>query len=131
MKQNQRDLGLIEVILNDVEVMNERIQFYKVTEDSFKNDLSFEGQAAFDLVMMPVYRIAEDALHLSDNLMDRHPDFDWDDIRGFRNFVAHGYRNIDRDIAWSVVIHDIPELEKMLKKEKTLIQQNISKDDDN
>ncbi|MBM6755282.1 DUF86 domain-containing protein [Collinsella tanakaei] len=32
----------------------------------------------------------------------------WKNIRGFRNFVAHGYAEIDRAIAWKVVIEDIP-----------------------
>lgn len=30
--------------------------------------------------------------------------------QGFRNFVAHGYAEIDRAIAWKVVIEDIPSL---------------------
>ena len=65
--------------------------------------------------MTPVYRIAEDALHLSDELMNEYPDYPWDDIRGFRNFVAHGYRNVDRDIAWGVVNKDIPEMGELLR----------------
>lgn len=78
-------------------------------------DFSFEGEAAFDLVMTPVCRIAEDALHLSDELINEYPDYPWDDIRDFRNFVVHGYRNVDRDIAWGVVNKDIPELGKLLR----------------
>lgn len=116
MQQIDRDRKLIAVILKDIETLQQRIERYDVSEESFKNDLSFEGEAAFDLVMTPVYRIAEDALHLSDELMNTFPDYPWDDIRGFRNFVAHGYRNVDRDIAWGVVSKDIPELGKLLKQ---------------
>lgn len=115
MQQTNRDRRLIDVILKDIDTLNQRVKHYAVTEDSFKNDFSFEGEAAFDLVMTPVYRIAEDALHLSDELMNEYPDYPWDDIRGFRNFVAHGYRNVDRDIAWGVVNKDIPELGKLLR----------------
>lgn len=37
--------------------------------------------------MSPVYRIAEDALHLSDEVQSAFPEYPWNDIRGFRNFV--------------------------------------------
>lgn len=33
----------------------------------------------------------------------------------FRNFVAHGYREVDRSLAWKVIVDDIPELEKALR----------------
>lgn len=70
MQQTNRDRRLIDVILKDIDTLNQRVKHYAVTEDSFKNDFSFEGEAAFDLVMTPVCRIAEDALHLSDELMN-------------------------------------------------------------
>lgn len=99
MQQTNRDRRFIDVILKDIDTLNQRVKHYAVTEDSFKKDFSFEEVAAFDLVMTPVHRIAEDALHPSDELMNEYLDYPWDDIRGFRNFVAHGYRNVDRDIA--------------------------------
>lgn len=117
MQSTERDLTLIEVILDDAKTLDERLRHFNVTESSFKNDYSFEGQAAFDLIMAPVYRMAEDALHLSSELMLRHPDYPWDDIRGFRNFVAHGYRNVDRQIAWGVISVDIPRLAEILREE--------------
>ena len=64
--------------------------------------------------MSPVYRIAEDALHLSDGLQNLYPNYPWNDIRGFRNFVAHGYREVDRAIAWKVISSSIPDLAKIL-----------------
>lgn len=115
MLASERDKKLIAIILEDYETMQRRIKQYRVSEASFKNDVSQKGQDAFDLVMTPVYRIVEDALHLSDNLMAHFPDYPWDDIRGFRNFVAHGYRNVDRDISWSVVNEDLPDLVSLLK----------------
>lgn len=65
--------------------------------------------------MSPVYRIAEDAIHLSDAIVESYPDYPWANIRGFRNFVAHGYREADRAIAWKVATEDIPALATMLE----------------
>lgn len=115
MKQLERDLELIQVILGDCETMRKRVSRFDLTEEKFINDRSEDGELAYDAVMSPVYRIAEDALHLSEDVQAFAAEYPWNDIRGFRNFVAHGYREVDRSIAWKVVDESIPELEKVLK----------------
>lgn len=115
MKPLDRDLDLIEVIMHDCAVLKERIDYFKMNEERFVSDHSKEGEIAYDAIMSPVYRIAEDSLHLSDALKKALPGCPWNDIRGFRNFVAHGYREVDRSIAWKVVIESIPQLESQLK----------------
>lgn len=115
MKPHDRDRELAAVILKDCETLRKRILRFSVTKESFIEDRTDEGELAYDALMSPVYRIAEDALHLSDSLQSRYSDYPWNDIRGFRNFVAHGYREVDRAIAWKVVVGDIPELESILK----------------
>ena len=114
MQQHERDLDLIEVILNDACVLESRIKHFGVTEDSFINDHTENGEIAYDAIMSPVYRIAEDAIHLSDSVRNTYPDYSWANIRGFRNFVAHVYREVDRSIAWKVASEDIPELAEIL-----------------
>lgn len=114
MKQHERDLDLISVILKDCEVMRSRVARFGLDEASFVNDRTEEGELAYDAVMSPVYRIAEDALHLSEKVQAHAPNYNWNDIRGFRNFVAHGYREVDRSIAWKVVQESIPQLETVL-----------------
>ena len=114
MKLHSRDAELIAVILDDCRTLEKRLRYFDMTEDAFVNDRTDEGELAYDAIMSPVYRIAEDALHLSDEVCGAIPDYPWNDIRGFRNFVAHGYREVDRAIAWKVVVDDIPLLEKKL-----------------
>ena len=115
MKPLDRDLSLISTILDDIATMENRVARFETTEDSFVNDRSEDGELAYDAIMSPVYRIAEDALHLSDELQSLYPEYPWNDIRGFRNFVAHGYREVDRAITWKVIRDTIPELAKILK----------------
>ena len=114
MRPPERDADLISVILHDAEVLESRLAYFAMTEDKFVNDHSPEGEIAYDAVMSPVYRIAEDALHLSEGLMARLPDYPWVNLRGSRNFVAHGYREVDRAIAWKVATGDIPRLASLL-----------------
>lgn len=101
--------------MSDCETLTKRIDHFGSTESSFVCDRSEEGELAYDAIMSPVYRIAEDALHLSDEVQSAFPEYPWNDIRGFRNFVAHGYREVDRSLAWKVIVDDIPELEKALR----------------
>ncbi len=123
MKPPERDLQLISVILDDASVMERRITRFSITEKSFVNDHSEDGELAYDAVMSPVYRIAEDALHLSDELQNKYPEYPWNNIRGFRNFVAHGYREVDKRIAWKVISDSIPNLVEILEDYRnTLIE---------
>ena len=116
MQQLERDLDLISVILDDAKTLAARIQRFSLDGEKFVNDRSDDGELAYDAVMSPVYRIAEDAIHLSESVVSSFPDYPWRQIRGFRNFVAHGYREVDRSIASHVANEDIPSLAMCLKE---------------
>ena len=115
MQQHDRDLDRIDAILEDAEELSNRIRYFQEDESKFVDDRSPEGRIAYDAIMSPVYRIAEDASHLSEEVTAQFPEYPWRDIVGFRNFVAHGYRDIDRTIAWKVAVEDIPELAEVLE----------------
>lgn len=115
MKQADRDKALARRICDDARTLELRITHFSMTEERFCHDRSFEGELAYDAIMNPVYRIAEDAIHLSDETQRACPTIPWRNIKSFRNFVAHGYSQIDRNIAWKVVTEDIPSLADALK----------------
>ncbi len=117
MRQLERDFDLVQVILADAQVLASCIRRFAMTEDKFVNDRSEEGELAYDAIMSPVFRISEDALRLSAELMSMLPDHPWDNMRGLRSFVAHGYREVDRAIAWKVSSGDIPRLARLLKSD--------------
>lgn len=116
MQQLERDLDLINVILDDAKTLAARIQRFSLDGEKFVNDRSEDGELAYDAVMSPVYCIAEDAIHLSDDVVSSFPGYPWRQIRGFRNFVAHGYCEVDRGIAWHVASRDMPALADCLQK---------------
>lgn len=116
MLPKERDKELILNILDDAETLEKRIEHFKVTEDSFVNDISFEGDIVYDSLLMPVYTLVEDALQLSDEVMEYFPDYLWSNVRAFRNIVAHGYRRVSKGIAWKVISEDIPQLAALLKE---------------
>lgn len=110
MPLSERDKMLIERIMEDYDVFEKRIEYSKMNEDRFCNDHSFEGEFNFDAIMNPLYRIVEDTGHLSEELTANAPDLPWQQIAGFRNFIAHGYAQLDRKIVWKTIKNDLPSL---------------------
>jgi uncharacterized protein with HEPN domain len=45
-----------------------------------------------------------------------HPDIPWNNMKGMRNRMAHGYFDIDLEIVWSTVCDAIPDLLVRLRK---------------
>ena len=115
MPLSERDRMLIGNIVEDANTLKQRLRHFDVTKDQFLNDLSFEGSIIYDSLMMPVYTLVEDAIHLSDDLTNELSDCPWDEIRGFRNIVAHGYRTVNRDVAWQIITDNIPKFVSSLK----------------
>lgn len=64
--------------------------------------------------------IGEAARALPEEVRQMAPDIPWPKIIGMRNVLVHGYFQIDTDIVWNAVQHDVPRLraavEALLKK---------------
>ena len=60
--------------------------------------------------------IGEAARKISEEFKLEHPEFEWEDIIGFRHRLVHGYDVIDFDIMWGIIQNDIPELLTQLRK---------------
>jgi len=54
--------------------------------------------------------IAEATKSLNPTLKSRHPDVNWKQIAGFRDFSAHHYWELDYVLVWDVVIQHLPRL---------------------
>ena len=74
-------------------------------------------RAAFDADVRTNYAvvhcltiIGEAATHVPEHMREAHPDIQWRAMMGMRNFIVHGYWNIDSDVVWGVVEDDIPAL---------------------
>jgi len=60
--------------------------------------------------------LGEAANSISPELRKRHPDIPWDLISGTRNRLIHGYIDVDLDIIWTIIKHDLPPLIKKLER---------------
>ena len=62
--------------------------------------------------------VGEAASQITVETRDRCPDIAWPRIIGMRNRLIHGYFNVDLDIVWDTVVHNlrplVAELEKII-----------------
>ncbi len=54
--------------------------------------------------------IGEAAKGISEGLRQQYPEIPWKQIAGTRDRLIHGYFDVDLDIIWSIVAHDLPIL---------------------
>lgn len=68
-------------------------------------------------VILNIMVIGEAAAKIADEfpeLVIRHPDVRWKDMRGMRNRMAHGYFDINLDVVWETIQQSLPILEQQL-----------------
>jgi uncharacterized protein with HEPN domain len=54
--------------------------------------------------------IGEAVGKLPENLKLKRPDFEWQDIKDFRNLLTHEYFGVDLEIVWRIIEDDLPVL---------------------
>ena len=59
--------------------------------------------------------IGEAARSLSAELREANKEVSWAKIIGMRHILVHRYFEIDRDLVWSVVMGDLPELKQRIE----------------
>jgi uncharacterized protein with HEPN domain len=78
-----------------------------IAEDDWIEDEVRQGAVMHRLII-----IGEAAAHLSRDFRLRHPDIEWADIIGFRNFAMHTYFAVSWPIVWVTATEDVPSLAK-------------------
>ena len=82
-------------------------------------------------VTMCLLDLGELFKNLSDDELNEYPSDNWRNIIGFRNRSAHGYRTLDFELVYSIVINRVPPLyEFLLRKQKLIIESIIETDEE-
>jgi len=105
--------------LRDIEEAIDRIERHTAGDRARFND----DELVQTWVIHHLEIIGEAARALSSEFRQRHRDVQWTRIVGMRNILVHRYFEIDRDVVWSVVQSDLPEL-------KHAVQAMLRDDDD-
>jgi len=65
--------------------------------------------------------LGEAANQISQATREQHPPIPWRQIAGTRDRLIHGYFDVDLDIVWQIITHDLPPLASTL--ERILVQE--------
>ena len=69
-----------------------------------------EDEVRQSAVMHQLIIVGEAAAHLSRDFQLHHPEIEWADIVGFRNFAVHAYFAVSWPIVWVTATTDVPTL---------------------
>jgi len=84
------------------------------TADIWDADAFYADQKTFDAVLMNFVVVGEAVIRLSQELRDSNARIPWNEIKGFRNIVAHDYFGVDAEEVWQIVKSDLPELSVLI-----------------
>lgn len=77
----------------------------------------FEKNEVLQLALARLVEIiGEAASRVSPLTRKRHPELPWPNIVGMRNRIVHDYYQVNLEILWQTVKHDLPSLIKILKE---------------
>jgi uncharacterized protein with HEPN domain len=84
------------------------------TRDKARSDLDTDEMLGLAVVRL-LEVIGEAAGCVSSTIIEQNPNVPWKKMIAMRNRLIHGYFDINYDIVWDTIIHDIPGLILLLR----------------
>src|SRR5438874_1827910 len=106
------DAVYIEDMLTYAHRAQDRIR--GLSRDEFEATVAHQESVAYNIMI-----VGEAASKLSDETRAKYPTIPWNEIRGMRNQIVHGYAETERDTLWETATEDIPVLIAALESTPT------------
>ncbi len=74
-----------------------------------------QDEKTIDSVVRNLEILGEAARQLPEGFTARYPNVPWRQIAGLRNRIVHNYFDLDLEIIWQVIYHDLPLLKTQLE----------------
>ncbi|HYQ92210.1 MAG TPA: DUF86 domain-containing protein [Candidatus Competibacteraceae bacterium] len=74
-----------------------------------------QDEKTMDSVVRNLEILGEAARRLPEDFTARYPNVPWRQIAGLRNRIVHDYFDLDLEIIWQVIHHDLPLLQAQLE----------------
>jgi uncharacterized protein with HEPN domain len=75
-------------------------------------DEFFASHTIQDAVIRNLQTLSESTKRLSSEIKAANPEIEWSSIAGLRNVLVHAYFEVDLDVIWRIVQHDLPKLKE-------------------
>jgi uncharacterized protein with HEPN domain len=82
-----------------------------MTYGEFCQDTKTLKAVVWNLMMM-----GEAARYVPPDIVAAFPEIPWQQMRGMRNHIVHGYDQIDLEIVWQVLQEELPPLVPILER---------------
>lgn len=82
-----------------------------LSRDDFESTVEHQETVAYNLMI-----VGEAASKLSDETRAKYPSIPWNEIKGMRNQIVHGYAETERDTLWETATEDISVLIAALER---------------
>ena len=79
-------------------------------------DTFVQDRMRYSAVIREFEIIGEAVGKLSDELKSGYPEIAWQDVKDFRNLLAHEYFGVDLEIVWNTIRDDLPMLLDAVQK---------------
>jgi len=79
-------------------------------------DAFVQDRMRYSAVIREFEIIGEAVGKLSEELKGGYPEIPWQDVKDFRNLLAHEYFGVDLEIVWNTIRDDLPMLMDAVQK---------------
>ena len=79
----------------------------------------------YHAVIYNIMIIGEAANMLTHEFRDAHADMQWRQITNMRNFLIHGYHNVEEDLVWEAISVDLHPIREKIVKYLEEIDKNV------
>lgn len=84
--------------------------------DNRGKDVFLADKMAYHAVIYNIMIIGEAANMLTQEFRESHSELNWRQITNMRNFLIHGYHNVEEDLVWEAISVDLPVIRGQIFK---------------
>ena len=118
MREPLKDRERLLHILNAIDRVNRYVKG-KSFEDLQKDDMMYYA------VVKNIEMMGEAANMLTFEFREAHPETQWKQITNMRNFLIHGYHNVEEDLVWEAISVDLAPIREQMVKYLDELKDNV------
>ncbi len=109
MREQRNDPKRLRDILQAIDTIFEYIENHDM--QTFVSD-----KKTYHAVIYNIMIIGEAANMLTFEFRENHAEMQWRQITNMRNFLIHGYHNVEEDLVWEAVSVDLPIIREKIRQ---------------
>ena len=109
MREQRNDPKRLKDILQAIDTINQYV-------DGRDMEAFLADKKSYHAVIYNIMIMGEAANMLTFEFREAHPEIEWKQITNMRNFLIHGYHNVEEDLVWEAISVDLPPIRERIVK---------------